>query len=195
MKPDSLRLLSPSLLPSPPEIKAIARSDRRRAMGLVAEKYRARLYNHALYIVKDHQEAYDIIQEVFIKAIHEHRFFDDDFKMKAWLFRVASNLCFNIIRNRKRRGTILENVRGRDATEADQLERVFSGERQGRILSAMDKLSRNHREILMLRYYSDLSYAEISDALGIKLGTVMSRLSRAKNKLMEVLDDPGVVER
>ena len=52
-------------------------------------------------------------------------------------------------------------------------------------------MTEDHRAILMLRYYSDLSYAEISDTLGIKLGTVMSRLSRAKNRLMEVLDDPA----
>jgi RNA polymerase sigma-70 factor (ECF subfamily) len=58
----------------------------------------------------------------------------------------------------------------------------------------MDKLSEDHSKILMLRYYSDLSYAEIADTLDIKLGTVMSRLSRAKGKLVEVLDDPSVTE-
>jgi RNA polymerase sigma-70 factor (ECF subfamily) len=56
----------------------------------------------------------------------------------------------------------------------------------------MEQLTEPHREILMLRYYSDQSYAEISDSLGIKLGTVMSRLSRAKDALLECLRSAGV---
>lgn len=194
MKAPNLRVLTPAALPAPPEIKDIARTDRRRAMSIVVQKYRSRLYNHALYIVKDYEEAYDVVQEVFIKALRERRFFNPDFKMKAWLFRVTSNLCFNIIRNRKRRGAILDAMPAKQASDPDQFDRVFSDERQETILASMDQLTTNHREILMLRYYSDLSYAEISDTLGIKLGTVMSRLSRAKTKLMEVLDEPGVVE-
>jgi RNA polymerase sigma-70 factor (ECF subfamily) len=74
----------------------------------------------------------------------------------------------------------------------DPIDRVLDGEKQERILAAIDRLSEDHREILMLRYYSDLSYAEISDTLGIKLGTVMSRLSRARGQLVEALDALGV---
>ena len=59
-------------------------------------------------------------------------------------------------------------------------------------LTALNELGDNHKEILMLRYYSDLSYAEIADALQIKLGTVMSRLSRAKVQLSHVLTDAGM---
>lgn len=175
-----------------PEIKHIARSNRPRAMGLVVERYRPRLFQHALYVVKDPQEACDVVQEVFIKAIHEPRFFDREFKIKAWLYRVTSNLCFNLIRDRRRRGAILDTMDKPTDHRADQLDLVFNDERQQQILAAMEHLGRDHREILMLRYYSDLSYAEISDSLGIRLGTVMSRLSRAKGRLMEVLDASGV---
>jgi RNA polymerase sigma factor (sigma-70 family) len=80
------------------------------------------------------------------------------------------------------------------STAPDQFNRVFGEQRQGHILAAMEELSRDHREILSLRYYSDLSYAEIADTLAIKLGTVMSRLSRAKGRLMEAIGDPGVIE-
>ena len=193
MNHQPLRLLPSSPQLTAEDIKAVARKDRRQAMNLVVERYRGTLYHHALYIVKDHHEAFDILQEVFIKAIRERRFFDPDFKMKAWLFRVTSNLCFNIVRNRKRRGAILDQMMRPTPLHADQMERVFADQRQEVILAALDTLTEDHREILSLRYYSDLSYAEIADALDIKLGTVMSRLSRAKNKLMEALDDPGVV--
>jgi RNA polymerase sigma-70 factor (ECF subfamily) len=189
-----LKLVHPPALVDPETIKELARTDRRRAIGLVVAKYRDRLYTHALYIVKDHQEAYDVIQEVFIKMMREHRFFEADFQMKAWLFRVTSNLCFNIVRDKRRRGAILDTMDAPTSSRANQADLVFSDERQQHILAAMDRLTEDHREILMLRYYSDLSYAEIAESLGIKLGTVMSRLSRAKGRLMEVLDDPSVVE-
>ena len=57
----------------------------------------------------------------------------------------------------------------------------------------MERLTPDHREILALRYYSDLTYEEISESLGIRLGTVMSRLSRAKGRLLEALPASGVV--
>ena len=175
-------------------IKQIARDSSRAAMDLVVSKYRDRLLNHASYIVKDYQEAIDVTQEVFIKAMREHRFFDADFRMKAWLFRVTSNLCFNLVRDRKRRSVILDGMQKPTHLEPVQLDNVFGSQRQRQILAAMQSLSENHREILMLRYYSDLSYAEIAETLDVQLGTVMSRLSRAKHKLMEVLDGSGVDE-
>ena len=174
------------------EIKALAADDRRLAIELLVRKYRERIVHHALYVVKDLQEAGDVTQEVFIKAMREPRFFDAEFKMKAWLFRVTSNLCFNIVRDRRRRGAILETMPKATETAADQVDAVFSDERQKNIMVAMDHLTEDHREILQLRYYSDLSYVEIGEVLGIKIGTVMSRLSRAKTRLMEVLDEVGV---
>jgi len=143
--------------------------------------------------VKDHQEAYDVVQEVFIKAMRETRLFDDDFKIKAWLFRVTSNLCFNQVRNRKRRGTLLETMMKPEAFGADQLDTVFASEQREEVMEALDHLSADHKQILLLRYYDDLSYAEIADVLQVKLGTVMSRLSRARMRLLAVMDENEVV--
>jgi RNA polymerase sigma factor (sigma-70 family) len=176
--------------------KLVAREDRRHAMDMVVRDFRGRLFQHALYIVKDSQEAYDAVQEVFIKAMRETRFFDEGFRMKAWLFRVTSNLCYNIVRDRRRRGGILESMNRPDRAQATQVERVQRGERRDEVLAAMDKLGRDHREILLLRYYNDLSYAEIAEVLDVKLGTVMSRLSRARARLGAVMgpDHPVVLE-
>jgi RNA polymerase sigma-70 factor (ECF subfamily) len=182
------------LIPEDEEIQRVGRTDRRRGMDLAARKYRDRIFHHAAYILKDVQEAVDVTQEVFIKAMREPRFFEDTFKMKAWLFRVTSNLCFNLVRDRKRRSTLLERNLRPGSQFAEQVDLVFADERQQKILEAIDQLSEDHREILHLRYYSDLSYAEIADALDIKLGTVMSRLSRARGRLVEMLDDPTVLE-
>ncbi len=185
-----------TLPPGEEGYKLVAKRDRRAAMDMVVRDFRGRLFQHAFFIVKDSQEAYDAVQEVFIKAMRETRFFDEQFRMKAWLFRVTSNLCYNIVRDRRRRGGILESLGRPDRTQANQMERVQRGQRRDEILSAMDSLGRNHREILVLRYYHDLSYAEIAEVLDVKLGTVMSRLSRARAKLGEVMgpNHPVVLE-
>jgi RNA polymerase sigma-70 factor (ECF subfamily) len=128
--------------------------------------------------------------------MRETRFFEEGFRQKAWLFRVTSNLCYNIVRDRRRRGGILESLNRPDRTPSNQMERVLRGQRRDEVLSAMDQLGRNHREILLLRYYHDLSYAEIAEVLDVKLGTVMSRLSRARAKLGDVMgpEHPVVLE-
>ena len=185
----SLRLVSPESMATWTEvdIKRLAQSDQRSAMEVVIQKYREPLYFHARYILKDHQEAYDLVQEVFIKAMRETRLYDDEFKIKAWLFRVTTNLCFNQVRNRKRRGALLDTMMKPEALSADQFKSVFEGEQRDEVMAGLDQLSEDHREILVLRYYDDLSYSEISDVLKVKLGTVMSRLSRARLRLMEVM--------
>jgi RNA polymerase sigma-70 factor (ECF subfamily) len=187
----ALKLISPDKASTwcEGEIKTLAQSNPRSAMEMVIQKWRQNLFYHAMYIVKDGQEAYDIVQEVFIRAMRERRFFNEDFKMKAWLFRVTSNLCFNTVRNRKRRGVLRETMIRPAPQQANQLEQVFADEQRSTVLTAMDELSENHREILVLRYYDDLSYAEIAQVLGVKLGTVMSRLSRARQRLSDVMGE------
>ena len=170
------------------EIREIAASHPRDAADLVIRKHRDNLFRHAAGIVKDYELALDVIQEVFIKAMKEPRFFNPEFKMKAWLYRVTTNLCFNIVRNRKRRAAILETVPQPKSTAPRQNQVVYRTQQQAALAQAMSHLSESHRTILMLRFYSDLSYAEIAESLDIKLGTVMSRLSRAKSRLAEVLE-------
>jgi len=188
-----LQLVTPSRAASwtDQELKVLAQDDRALAVELITRRYRDRLFYHALYIVKNWEEAYDVVQEVFIRAIREPRFFDAEFRMKAWLFRVTSNLCFNLVRDRKRRGAILESNSRPEATRADQVDRVFDGELRDEVLAAIDRMTDDHKEILMLRYYDDLSYSEIAEVLDIKLGTVMSRLSRARTRLLEVVGEEG----
>jgi RNA polymerase sigma-70 factor (ECF subfamily) len=158
----------------------------------VVRKYRDRIYYHALYITKDSQEAFDVAQDVFVRGYHEHRLFEHGFRIKAWLFRVCTNRCYNIVRDKHRRGGILDRL-GKQ-TEVLQrhhkaIDDVLARELSEGMARALDQLSLDHRTILTLRYFNDLSYQEIADTLQIKLGTVMSRLSRAKVRLHEILQE------
>ena len=170
------------------QIKQIASRCHHGAIETTVFLYRDLLLRRATSILRDSADAHDIVQEVFIRACHEPRLFTDDFKIRAWLYRVTSNLCFNRVRNRRRRGLILSNLPTDSIVSASQLDAIICSQREDLFLSAIGSLSAIHSEILRLRFYLDLSYQEIADLLSIRLGTVMSRLSRAKVKLMEILE-------
>ena len=181
-----LNLKSPSKW-TDSDIKKAAERDKQFAMEIVIKKYRDSLYYHALCILKDSDLTYDLIQEVFIRAIREERFFTAEFYMKPWLYRVTTNLCFNQVRNRNRREALLDQNRISEAQEAKQCDDLFEKERRSEVLNCIQQLNADHQEVLLLRYYSDLSYNEIAQTLNIKLGTVMSRLSRARSSLSQIL--------
>ncbi len=172
-------------------VKVLARRDRAAALAEVARIWGDRLRTHAWCILKDGAEAGDVVQEVLIRAMREPRLFEPEFRIQAWLYRVTRNLCFNHVRDRRRREGILAGEGRSEAVLMDPLERVFDEQRQEELLSAIARLSADHRTILMLRYYDDLSYAEIAQALSLKLGTVMSRLSRARDRLLAALGIDG----
>ncbi|MCK6526421.1 RNA polymerase sigma factor [Myxococcota bacterium] len=172
------------------EVKAVAAVNTRRAYDLLVRKYREKIFYHAFYILKDAQEAFDVTQEVFIRSYQEPKLFCEDFRIKPWLFRVCTNLCYNIVRDKKRRGGILETVGEEKRGSSEVLlavDAVLDREMSRQMARALHTLPLAHRNILLLRYWDDLSYAEIAEVLGVKMGTVMSRLSRAKSALSEVL--------
>ena len=189
----TLKLVPGTAVLEDDEIKRLARSDRERAFDLLVRKYRDRIYYHALYICKDSQEAFDVAQDVFVRGYHEPRLFDDEFRTKAWLFRVRTNRCYNIVRDRNRRGGILDRLgpteRSIPRDHHKAIDTVLAHELSEGMAGALQQLSEDHRTILILRYYDDLSYQEIADTLQIKIGTVMSRLSRAKARLHDLLED------
>ncbi len=172
------------------EISELGRRDRDRGFDALVRKYRERIYYHALYITKDSEGAFDVAQDVFVRAYHEERIFDSGFRSRAWLFRVCTNRCYNIVRDRHRRGGILDRLGKSSAVLQEQhkaIDDVMAREMSEGVAAAMSNLSPEHRTILLLRYFDDLSYKEIAEVLQVKLGTVMSRLSRAKMRLHAVL--------
>lgn len=170
------------------DLKTLALSDRAAAFDALVRQTRPRLVRHARSIVHDPDLASDIVQDVLIKAMREPRLFDADFRPAAWLYRVTTNLCLNTVRDNRRRGDILAGMVQKPEAEANQIEVVLQAERARRIDTVLRDLSAPHRAILQERFNNDLSYAEIAAVLNLKLGTVMSRLSRARTALQELID-------
>ncbi|HJS84099.1 MAG TPA: sigma-70 family RNA polymerase sigma factor [Acetobacteraceae bacterium] len=145
------------------------------------------LRRYAATLLRDRQEVDDLVHDCLVRAldqIHTRRAGAD---MRAWLFAIMHNLFVDRLRQRKRRGAPLpaeELGNAAPSTRAGQEEHVHAAD----IISAMQLLPEEQRSVLLLVSVEDLSYAEVAQVLGIPIGTVMSRLARARERLREITD-------
>lgn len=162
--------------------------------------YEKNVYNLALRMVKSPEDAADMSQEAFIKAYNNLDNFRAESKFSVWLYRIVSNVCLDFLRRQSRRGTVslsMEDDDGDDvqldiADESQSPERLL--ERQltkDAVRRGLETLPPDARQILLLREIQGLSYEEISDVLGIEVGTVKSRIFRARKKLCAFLLQDG----
>lgn len=156
--------------------------------------YEKTVYNLALRMTGNQDDAFDLAQTTFLKAWHAIGLFQFDSKFSTWLCRIASNACIDFLRKEKRRGTVSLTM----PDDADQLyevdvadERldpaaVFAANIQReQVLEALGALPADYRVALSLRAIEDMSYEEIAAALDVKTGTVKSRISRAREMLRQ----------
>ncbi|MFO7639304.1 MAG: sigma-70 family RNA polymerase sigma factor [bacterium] len=154
-------------------------------------------YNHAVYrlawsFVRNHADAEDVSQEAFIRAWRAIGRFDPKYRFYTWLHRITVNLCMNHFR-RQKRANLVPLPGGEPGSEWQDMPDPNSGVEDGELRRALDKalneLPDDQRAVLLLRAREELSYEEISQALGIPVGTVMSRLSRARGRLRGLLKE------
>ena len=170
------------------------------AYELLVKEYEKNVYNLALRMVGNSEDAADMSQEAFIKAYNSLTSFRGDSKFSVWLYRIVSNVCLDYLRSRGRRQTVslsTENDDGEDV-EIDIADETQSPERlldrrltRDAVRRGLAALPPEHRQILLLREIQGLSYDEIADALGIEAGTVKSRIFRARKKLCAFLRKDG----
>lgn len=159
--------------------------------------HRNRVFAMLVPIVRNEQDALDIAQEGFVRAWRSIGSFEGGSAFFTWLFRIMRNLAIDFLRRRRRRseegwdeGRVLEDGGGSLGRESDRPdERAWQGEIGGRIERALGTLSVEHREVLVLREFEGLTYAEMADVVGCSPGTVMSRLFHARRRMQEQLKD------
>lgn len=173
------------------EIAALGRRDPKRGLALLVAKYRRPLFRHAYHMLRNAEEAYETVQEVFLRAYREKRLFNDGFHIKGWLYRVTANLCLKQIRSRRVRSVFASRKQAEPPPPNDLLPvtQAIEGETREEIMAAIDKLPPRFRSLIVLRYYDGFSYKEIADTLSMPIGSVMSGLSRARDKLRKMLAD------
>lgn len=162
-------------------IRATLRGDRQ-AFARLVEKYQRPLYTVLRRLVRQHEEADDLLQECYLRAFQHLSEFDLNRPLYPWLYRIAVNLAISSMRRRK----WLQPAASLDifpTREASPEKNVTSEEFALALERALAKLPAEQRTILLLRTREDMSYQELSQTLGIEVGTVMSRLARAREKL------------
>lgn len=170
------------------------------AFEMLVREYEKNVYNLALRMVGNSEDAADMSQEAFIKAYNSLNSFRGDSKFSVWLYRIVSNVCLDFIRSRKRKQTVslsVEDDNGEDV-ELDIADDTQSPERlmdkqltRDAVRRGLASLPPGQRQILLLREIQGLSYDEIAEVLNVEAGTVKSRIFRARKKLSAFLLEDG----
>lgn len=191
---EQLRALDDSAL-----VTAFLAGDERGFSELV-ERYQTRLLNFVYRTIGDRERAEDLVQEVFIRVYrHLHRF-DRSKKFSTWAYTIASNLAKNELRNRSRNPLVLFQTLGKSTREEDDRPLEFEDystrpddlyrKRHLRELveDTVAKLPEHHREVFVLRELEGKSYEEIAEITDCNLGTVKSRLNRARTAFASMIE-------
>jgi RNA polymerase sigma-70 factor (ECF subfamily) len=182
-------------------IRRAREGDREAFESLIAE-YQDRVWRRALYRLGDYDEAYDLAQEVLLTCFRKIHQFRGESKFWTWLGRIVDNHVKNRVAWLTRRGkdktfSLDAPIGEGDENRAWMVPDASAGpRRQVENQEAMDALHRNleqlspdHREVLLLRFSDGLSYEEIAETLQVSLGTVKSRINRARVELRSLMDE------
>lgn len=175
-----------------------AQSGDRDAFACLLERYEKQVYHQALRMVSNPEDAADMTQDAFIKAWQGLPAFQGSSSFSTWLYRLTSNVCIDFLRReKKRRGDLSLDDEERElaATLSDPAptpQRTLEQKELRRaVTEGLASLSEDHRQVLVLREISGLSYDEIALTLGLSPGTVKSRIARARLALANFLRKNG----
>jgi RNA polymerase sigma-70 factor, ECF subfamily len=175
-----------------------------KAMERLIVKYQDRIYNTIIRICGNRDDAVELTQDTFVKVLESLDRFEGKSSFYTWLFRVAVNLTINHCKRRIRMSETpldADEPRGGRSVAVSGLRHMLSDdgspdparlaidkEMRELIHSALARLDNDHRTIVVLRDIEGMNYMDISDTLGIEMGTVKSRLSRARGMLREIFE-------
>lgn len=160
------------------------------AIGL---EYLDSLFSYAMVLTRNHAEAEDLVQETYVRAMPAMKRLRSESNVKAWFFKILRNAWLNHLRKRRTGPEIawtdVEDDAVKDIAEPSQdaYHALVSKMEREQVQAAIQALSAKFREIILLREYEELSYHEIAGLLDCPVGTVMSRLARARSKLRLLL--------
>jgi RNA polymerase sigma-70 factor (ECF subfamily) len=162
------------------------------AFGHLIRKYQDRLYNGMVHILRDQSEAEDVVQDAFILAMTRLDSFKGNSQFFTWLYRIAYNVAITRLRRKKPTVSIQGSENTLRLTLPDEGPtpdaRMSRQESVSQLMLAMERLSEEHRSILVLREMEELEYEAISEILDLPVGTVRSRLHRARSQLKQMLE-------
>jgi len=153
------------------------------AFESLVERYQRVLFTVALRMLGDHDEAVDATQNAFVKSYEKLATFDRNRRFFSWIYRILFNECLNAKRDRKPREPLTPDI----AVVGSTSDLAEANERRRSVQAAILSLPIESREVVILRHFTELSYEEIGETLGIETKTVKSRLHSARQRLAELL--------
>jgi RNA polymerase sigma-70 factor (ECF subfamily) len=163
-----------------------------KAFEALVRKYQKPLYNLALRMVRDRDDAMDIVQGVFVKVYQKLASYDENHGFFSWIYRITINEAINFSRRGKRIDEYESGITG--AEEPAQEGAHEARELGDEIEKAIAMLKLDYRMVIVLRHYHDFSYEEMADVLLVPEKTVKSRLFSARQQLKDILTARGVTE-
>ena len=171
------------------------------AFEQLVEGYSEKIINTAYSIVKNREDAYDIAQEVLLKAYKGLKNFDGRSSFSTWIYRITKNTCLDEIRKKNKQRMTTVSIAHEDDGEVVEIQIadpdpgpediLYRKELGQQINKLIDELPEDYRMVVTMREIQDLDYQRIADILGCSLGTVKSRLSRARKIIKEkILANP-----
>jgi RNA polymerase sigma-70 factor (ECF subfamily) len=173
-------------------VQRAQKGDQEAFAALVMEHQRY-VYNLALRLLKNEEEALDLAQEAFVRAWTALPNFRGQSQFRTWLYRIVTNLCYNRLPNLRRSlnelgDDVIAEIPEKDLAFDNPARSLESRELQSYLHHAIDQLDENYRLLITLRYQNELSYEEIANMLNLPLGTVKTGLFRAKEHLRRALE-------
>lgn len=174
------------------QLVKLAKAGDTKAFGSLVELHQRYVYNLALRVVANPQEAEDLAQEALVRAWIALPNFREQAQFRTWLYRIVANLCFNRLPGLRRElndlgDEYLEDWSDLNAAQDDPAAITEANDLKDFLYYEIDKLPEQYRLLVSLRYQQELSYDEISSVLNLPLGTVKTGLFRAKERLRSTL--------
>ena len=160
------------------EVVELTRTREKEAYAEIIRRYQDKLMRYATYILRDEDKAADVVQESFIKAYTNLNGFNTKKKFSSWIYRIVHNQAINLLQKHKNELTMLPNI---DFDSGVNIEEEYSKKETIKMVKkCLSETPVLYREPLTLYFLEDKSYTEISDILRIPIGTVGTRINRAK---------------
>jgi RNA polymerase sigma-70 factor (ECF subfamily) len=160
----------------------------------IVDKYKTRAYHAALLYTGNSDDALDLSQEAFCKAYQAIKSFDLGRNFYTWFYQILKNICINYYRRKKQRTVSFSQTEAATGIPveipiSETPEEIFErNEMRDLLWKALGKLKDTDREIILLKEFQELSYKDIADAMQLPMGSVMSRLFYARQRLSKILE-------
>ena len=171
------------------------------AFDTLLNRHQQRVYSYILHIVKDEELADDIFQETFVKAIMtiKQGRYTESGKFSAWISRIAHNLIIDFYRQEKSENTVSADnedtdlLNRRDLCDDNIEDQMVTEQIHTDIRRLINALPESQREVLIMRYYKDMSFKEIADATGVSINTALGRMRYAIMNMRRIADENRII--